>query len=185
MALSTAGSRTANSSRSAQGTEDVNFTLPNITNAIILGTGMMDNNSDGVVFGHGIDLEFRKGVDAYTSVVTGSGAVRLTSSTDLVQANNVTSGERLTTGSFGSYVEGEEIESTNPTTQMNTVSDKHTEFQWGLDFSNASLDETYDFRVVWDATSGQFNIDYVSIVTPPPAHDLKQLKTPISTLVRM
>lgn len=164
MAVVGKGSRTANASRVAQGTEDVNFTLPNNSDDIILGTGVGDDNADEMEAGFQVRLQFRTGADAFTNVVSGSGAVRL-GLTDLVEGNALTSGERLSTGLFGSFVNGVEVETTNPSSQANDVIENTTEFQWSLDFNFAVANTQYDFRVGWTSGVGEDFINYISITT--------------------
>lgn len=163
------GSRTANSSRVAQGSENSTFTLPNNEDAIIIGVGMDDDNGDRLRPVDDGDLEstlqFRTGADAFTDVLAASGAVRLTSATNLVEANTLTSGERLSTGTGGgSYIDGREMEVENAWT-VDEVRDDYTEWQFGLDFSNAADSTTYDFRMSWEMKEGEFFISYISIIT--------------------
>ena len=99
MAVVGKGSRTALANRTAQGLENVNFTLPDNALHIILGCGVGDDNSDRMRgppdtprFNR---LEFKTGGDAWATVVSGSGAVRI-GATDLVNQTAVVVGERLT-----------------------------------------------------------------------------------------
>lgn len=189
MAVVGKGSRTANADRVAQGTEDVNFTLPNNADHIILGCGVGDDNGDKMSGGATVRLEFRTGVDAFATVVAGSGAVRL-GNTDLIDGNNLNEGERLSTGTFGPYDVGKELETTNPGTQSGKVHGEHTEYQWSLDFNTAPDSTTYDFRVFWDHDGGGNVVDYISIITAggggnggPPAFLPEQLDlTPMTGL---
>ena len=134
------GSRTANATRTAQGTEDVTFTLPNNADAIILGTGLNDNNGDRLRAGEGAStIQFRTGGDGFTNVLSGSGAVRSSTATDLTDDGALTSGERLSTGTGGgSYIDGMEVEDASAEQdEFRDVDEDYTEWQWGLDFSNA------------------------------------------------
>lgn len=157
----TAGSRTANSARTAQGTEDVNFTLPNNTDHIILGCGVTSDNADRIDPGASINLQFRTGADAFANV-TSTSTVK-DGNTNLVDENALTTGERLTTGG-GTFVNGKEIES-NPSTQSAEIRNQTTESQWSLDFSGATPSTTYDFRVQWEYKNGTVVINYISITT--------------------
>lgn len=169
MAVVGKGSRTANATRTAQGTEDVNFTLPNNTDHIILGCGVGDDNGDRMRGApdtpRDFRLEFRKGADAFANVTTTS-AVRL-GATDLVQGNAVVVGERLSTGLFGSYIDGVECETANPNDRANEVRDDTTEHQYSLDFNFAVASTQYDFRVFHshDGTGGGNFVTYISITT--------------------
>lgn len=162
------GSRTATSARVAQGTEDVNFTLPNNTDPIILGCGVEDNGdrirpADGNSF-----LQFRTGADAFVNVASATGAVRMTTATNLTDTTAVTAGERLTVGGAGAFIDGREVE-VNGQQPAAEVRDAHTEWQFGLDFSNAVASTTYDFRVAWQDKNGITNVNYISIITTTAA----------------
>ena len=116
-ALVDQGSRTALANRTAQGTENVNFTLPNNEDHIILGCGVGDGDGHrlegGTPASDIVELQFKTGGGAFTNVVVGSGAVRM-GATDLVEGNRVTAAERLTTGLTGAYIEGVEVETVIP-----------------------------------------------------------------------
>lgn len=165
MAVVGKGSRTALSNRTAQGTEDVNFTLPNNSDPIILGTGVGDDNGNRMRMDDGVTLQFRTGAGSFVTVNNSTGAVRMTTATSLTNDNALTEGERLSTGLFDAFVDGREVEDDGASTQANQVRDETTEFQWGLDFSNAATSTTYDFRVQWVNDDATDNINYISITT--------------------
>ena len=166
MVVVSKGSRTASASRVPRGTENENFRITD-REPIILAIAVGDDNGDGIMNGALVELQFRTGVDAFAKVVAGSGAVRMSSGTTLREDDPVELTDRLTTGVFGPYRDGVEVETDGLSAQTSSISNRHTEFQWALDFSNAGDDVSYDFQVLWTTMTGDQAISSISITSPP------------------
>ncbi len=165
MVVISKGSRTASAARVPRGTENADF-LTFAREPIILATAVGDDNGDGIMNGAAVELQFRTGVDAFTKVLAGSGDVRMSSGTTLRQGDPVELTDRITTGVFGPYRDGVEVEPDGLSAQTNSISNRHTEFQWALDFSNAPNATIYDFQVLWATQAGIDAIPYISIASP-------------------
>lgn len=111
MAVVSEGSRTANAARTAQGTENVNFTLPNNEDHIILGCGVGDANGDELRVGDGVRLQFRKAAEAFVDV----GAATVTVSTTNVDSDSIIlTGLHQVTNTASGFSRHIEVKSINP-----------------------------------------------------------------------
>jgi len=167
MALVGKGSRGASAARVTWVTaENVNHALANKTDNIILGCGVGDDNGDRIKANDTGRLQWRIAGGTFADL-SATGAVKF-GLTDLVNSNTLTAAERLSTGLFGSYTEGEEVEGTATGSHSQQIRDRTTEFQWSLSFADAADNTTYDFQVIWtwDGGGGSTTLPYISILTP-------------------
>lgn len=163
MAVTAGNSRVGDASRTAVGTEDTNYTLPDNTVEYVYAASIVISGGDRIDSGQAVTLQFRTGGAGFATLSNASGDVR--TGTVLTDQDAVTSAERLTT-TAGTYTEGVEIEGTNSAgTQLNRTQSGVTECQWSLDFSNAAPNTTYDFQVVWVHKNGTLTSQYLSITT--------------------
>ena len=155
------GSRIANATRVWQAVEDAGKTGWDKTADFILATALATSKGP---LAYAYKLQWRNKTDGGSFADVGStGEITFSAATDLVDGDDLLTGEAGCTGA-GTWQNGLESEGDNisPDSGTYSLADEYwTEFQWALDCSNALDNKEYEFQLL---TTGD-NIIGVCLVT--------------------
>jgi len=138
---------------------DIDIPEQPISDPLILATSW-DSDDMNTISGD-FEVQFRNLTDAGSfAIMTGATEIAWSSSTDLINGNAVIAAEELgqtnCSGKGPSRIDGVERSGANAIAQSSIASKDSFDLQWAIDFSGATVDKEYEFRIVETGTSNVY-----------------------------